>query len=51
MTEMKFQEIVNKNRCPAEYLNEVEGKPVLYDCESSCYNCRKCVEGHIDENQ
>ena len=23
MTEMKFQEIMNKNRCPAEYVCEV----------------------------
>lgn len=51
MTEMKFQEIVNKNRCPAEYVNEVEGKPVPYDCEKNGYDCRKCMEEHINGNQ
>ena len=49
MTEMKFQEIMNKNRCPAEYVNEVEGIPVPYSCEACDYDCRTCVEEFINE--
>lgn len=49
MTEMKFQELMNKNKCPAEYVNEVEEKPTSYDCEACGYDCRRCVEEFIDE--
>ena len=51
MTEMKFQEIMNKNRCPAEYVCEVEGQPIPIDCERCGYDCRKCVEGHINDDK
>lgn len=51
MTEMKFQEIMNKNRCPAEYVCEVEGQPIPVDCERCGYDCRKCVEGHINDDK
>lgn len=51
MNEMKFKEIVNKNRCPAEYVNEVEGHPVPYDCEACGYDCRKCVEDYINDDK
>ena len=49
MTDMKLNELVNKNKCPAEYVNEVEGQSVPYDCEACGYDCRKCVEEFIDE--
>ena len=51
MTEMKFQELMNKNRCPAEYVNDIEGNPVPYDCEKFGYDCRKCTEGFIHEDK
>lgn len=51
MTEMKFRELLNKNKCPAEYVNEVEGQSIPYDCAKNDYTCRKCVEGHIDDNK
>ena len=51
MTEMKFQAIMNRNQCPAEYVNEVEGKPTPVDCERCGYDCRKCVEDFIDEDE
>ena len=50
MTEMKFQEIMNKNQCPAEYVNNIAGIPTPVDCERCGYNCRKCVEEHINED-
>lgn len=50
MTEMKFQEIMNKNQCPAEYVNNTEGcTPV--DCERCGYDCRKCVEDFINDDK
>ena len=49
MTEMQFQAIMNRNKCPAEYVNEVEGQPTPIDCERCDYNCRKCVEDFINE--
>lgn len=49
MTEMKLNELVNKNECPAEYVNNIEGHSVPYDCEACGYDCRKCVEEFIDE--
>ena len=49
MTETKLNELVNKNKCPAEYLNGIEGQYVPYDCEACGYDCRKCVEEFIDE--
>lgn len=51
MTEMKFREILNKNKCPAEYVNEVEGHNIPIDCARCDYTCRKCVEGYIDEDK
>lgn len=48
MTEMKFQEIMNKNMCPAEYANEFEGQCIPVDCERSDYSCRKCLEGILE---
>ena len=50
MTEMKFQEIINKNRCPADYLNNEEGQCVPVDCARCDYDCRRCVEDFIDED-
>lgn len=50
MTEMKFQELMNKNQCPAEYAREVEGKMIPTDCERADYDCRKCLEGLIDDD-
>ena len=48
MTEMKFQELMNKNMCPAEFVNNTEGcTPV--DCQRCDYNCRKCVEDFIHD--
>lgn len=49
MTEMKFQEIINKNRCPAEYAIE-HGEQAVLDCEHNGYDCRKCV-GHLIEDE
>ena len=49
MTEMKFQELMNKNKCPAEYVNEVEKHPIPYDCERCDYDCRRCVQEHIKD--
>lgn len=49
MTEMKFQEVMNKNQCPAEYVREVEEQPATVDCQRCNYDCRKCVEEFIDE--
>ena len=51
MTEMKFRELLNKNKCPAEYVNEVEGHAVPYDCAGNNYTCRKCVEEFIHEDE
>ena len=48
MTEMKFQELMNKNMCPAEYVSKVE-QPIPIDCERCDYDCRKCVEDFINE--
>lgn len=51
MTEMKFQELMNKNKCPAEYVNDVEQTPMTYECEKCGYDCRKCVEDFINDYQ
>lgn len=51
MTEMKFQELMNKNMCPAEYVNNIEGHSIPYDCEHCGYDCRKCVEDFIHEDK
>lgn len=51
MTEMKFQEVMNKNQCPAEYVSNVEGQPVTYDCAGCDYDCRRCVEDFINDYQ
>ena len=52
MTEMKFQELMNKNQCPAEWINNHEdGDIITYDCKAFNYDCRTCVEGHIREDK
>ena len=51
MTEMKFQEIINKNRCPADYLNNEEGQCVPVDCARCDYDCERCVEDFINDYQ
>ena len=50
ITEMKFQELMNKNMCPAEYVHNTEGAIIPYDCEGNHYDCRKCVEEFIYED-
>lgn len=47
MNEMKFQEVMNKNQCPAEYVNNFENGNIPIDCSLCGYDCRKCLEGHI----
>lgn len=51
MSEMKFQEIMNKNQCPAEYVNNTEGACLPYECERCDYDCRKCVEDFINDDK
>ena len=48
MTEMQFQAIMNRNQCPAEYVNNHEGSTPV-DCQRCNYDCRKCVEDFIQD--
>ena len=49
MNEMKFKELLNKNQCPAEYVNNHEEGNLPYNCEACGYDCRTCVEEFIND--
>ena len=51
MTEMKFKELYNSNKCPAEYAREVEGINIPLDCEACGYDCRVCVDEAMERDR
>lgn len=50
LTEMKVEEIINKNQCPAEYARQL-GYAVTVDCEKSGYDCRVCVADVVERDR